>query len=244
MRRNAFTSLSALALTAGAAGFADAQPLLPTYKAVYEVRYKGRDVGSAEFSVSYDGARDVYTFRSHARIKGMLRLLVPNPTVEHSEFVVRDGQIRPLQFRYEDGTRGARDSFTAVFDWDAKTVLIDKGAHFSAGLAPGTLDRGSMQVAVMRDMATGGTLGPYALADEDSIRTYTYTLIGEERTETALGELATVRYRQQREGSSRSTTLWAAPELRFLPVRIEQQRGNEAQLAFVLESVEGLDVAP
>jgi hypothetical protein len=241
MRRNALKSFSLAVLAAWAAGIAAAEARLPTYTAVYQVQYKGRDVGSAEFSVSYDDARDVYTFRSDTRIKGMLRLLAPNPTVEHSEFVVRDGQIRPLEFRFEDGRRGGRESFHAVFDWDAKTAQID---GIEVDLTPGMLDRGSMQVAVMRDMAAGAALGPYALADEDSIRVYKYTLVGEERTQTGLGELAAVRYRQQREGSSRSTSLWAAPELDYLPVRIEQQRGSEAYIVFVLESVRGLGPAP
>jgi hypothetical protein len=231
-------------LCISAAGVAAAEALLPTYTATYEVIHKGRNVGSSEFSMSHDGARDIYTFRSHTEVKGMLRLVSPNAVVERSDFVVHDGQIRPLEFWYEDGSRKGEDNVHAVFDWDAGTVIIAAERHTQLTLQPGVLDRGSMQVAVMRDMASSAMPGPYVLADEDALKTYEYALEGEERTSTPLGELTTLRYRQQRQGSSRSTALWVAPQLKYLPVRIEQVRDGETDTVFVLESVQGLEAAP
>jgi hypothetical protein len=246
MKRSAFTSLSVAALVAGAAHFAAverlraADPVLATYVATYQVEYKGRDAGLAEFSVSYDAAQDVYTFRSYLKVKGLLRLIAPNAALEHSTFVVRDGRIQPLAFRYEDGTRKGGNSF----DWNSQKVVLEGEQRVELDVAPGTLDRGSLQVAIMSDMAAQGTLGPYVLADEDSLKTYELAPVGEERMATPLGELDVVRYRQQRVGSSSSTSLWAAPSLAYLPVRIERQRGgSETDTIFVLESVEGLGVA-
>jgi hypothetical protein len=40
------------------------------------------------------------------------------------------------------------------------------------------------------------------------------------------------------------TSLWVAPELRFLPVRIEQRRDGEVQTAFELVKLEGLSASP
>jgi hypothetical protein len=76
------------------------------------------------------------------------------------------------------------------------------------------------------------------LADEDSIKPYQYTSNGEHRITTGLGELDTVSFVQQREGSSRSTWLWLAPQLRYLPARIEQRRDGEVQTAFTLQATE------
>ena len=58
--------------------------------------------------------------------------------------------------------------------------------------------------------------------------------------QTGSGSVATRILTQQRAGSSRVTWLWVAPELRFLPVRIEQRRDGEVQTAFELLSVSGL----
>jgi hypothetical protein len=245
MRSNAFISLSAtlvvgavqLAAVAQAQG---AEPVLATYAATYQVEYKGRDAGLAEFSLSYDAAQDVYTFRSYLKVKGLLRLIAPNPAIEHSIFVVRDGRIQPREFRYEDGTRKGGNNFHGRFDWDAQRVVLEGEQHVELDVAPGTLDRASFQAALMRDMAGQGPLGPYVLADEDSLKTYELTLDGEERMATPLGELEVLRYRQQRVGSSSSTSLWVAPSLKYLPVRMERQRGDETDTIFVLESVEGI----
>jgi len=244
MKRSACTSASFTLLSICAAGVAAAEAVLPTYAATYEVIHKRRTVGSSEFSVSYDGAKDIYTFRSRTEVKGMLRLVSPNAVVERSDFVVRDGEIRPLEFWYEDGSRKGEDNVHAVFDWDAGTVAIAAERRSELALQPGVLDRGSMQVAVMRDMASSAMPGPYVLADEDALKTYEYVLEGEERTQTPLGELTTLRYRQQRQGSSRSTALWVAPQLEYLAVRIEQIRDGEADTVFVLESVQGLGGIP
>ena len=237
VRAAAAAMLAALAAAPGGA----AQIMPPTYTATYDVAYKGRDVGSSEFSVSYDETRGVYTFRSHTRVKGMLRLFSPNAVVERSEFVVEHGRLRPLEFWYEDGSRKGKDNYHAQFDWEAGKAVIEGEKRVELDLPPGALDRGSMQVAVMVDMASGAAPGPYVLADEDSLKTYEYMLEGEQALRTPQGELHTVRYRQQRQGSSRSTVLWAAPSLDYLPVRIEQHRGGEAETVFALTAVEGLE---
>jgi hypothetical protein len=249
MSSKAFISLSAT-LVAGAAPLAvvtqahGAEPVLATYTATYRVEYKGKNAGLAEFSLSYDAAQDVYTFRSYLKVKGLLRLIAPNPAIEQSVFVVRDGRIEPREFLYQDGTRKGGNNFQGRFDWNAQKVVLDGEQHVELDVAPGTLDRASLQPALMHDMATQGAVGPYVVADEDSLKTYELTLAGEERMATSLGELEVLRYRQQRVGSSSSTSLWVAPSLKYLPVRMERQRGDATDTIFVLESVEGLDAVP
>jgi hypothetical protein len=92
----------------------------------------------------------------------------------------------------------------------------------------------------MRDLATAGALPTYRLADEDSVAEYEYVDNGTATIATGVGPVATRVLLQQRPGSSRATWLWVAPELRFLPVRIERHRNGEVQTAFELVSVNGL----
>jgi hypothetical protein len=244
MKYSAFISASVIALGPAFAASALAGGALPTYTATYQVLHNGREVGAAVFAVSYDEERGVYTFRSHTTAKGMLRLVTPRPVVERSDFTVRDGRIQPLEFAYEDGSRKGEDNLHVVFDWDARVASIRGERNVDIELTPGVLDRGSMQVALMRDMAAGAVPGPYLLADEDSLKTYEYALQGRETTATPLGELETVRYLQQRQGSSRSMSILAAPTLHYLPVRFEQHRDGETNTVIVLQSVDALDPPP
>jgi hypothetical protein len=217
------------------------QPSIATYEARYAVQYKGRNVGTSQFTVSYDEERATYRFASSTAPKGLLKLARPNPAIERSDFVTENGMIRPLEFWYEDGSRGGEDNFHVAFDWDNGVALVN-GEHGERelSLAPGTLDRGSLQVALMRDLEADGRPGTYWLVDDDDVQQYEYAASGSETLDTPIGEVETRVFVQQREGSSRSTWLWMAPTLRYLPVRVEQRRDGETRSALILESVEGL----
>ncbi len=214
-----------------------ADPSIATYRAVYEVEYKGKPLGTSEFSVTYDASRQLYRFESRTMARGLLKLVSPNPVVERSDFRVEGSLIQPLEFWYEDGSRKGEDNLHVVFQWDTRTAVVD-GEHGRRELsvAPGVLDRGSLQVALMRDLARTGQPGSYELADEDAVKPYHYTVNGEETIPTGLGELRCIALVQQRQGSSRSTLLWLAADHDYVPARIEQRRDGEIQTAFTLQS--------
>jgi hypothetical protein len=131
-----------------------------------------------------------------------------------------------------------------VFDWKngvATATTEEQTNEFS--IEHGALDRGTMQVQIMLDMARSEPLGSYTLADEDGLKTYAYRADADERIETPLGEFATRAFIQERVGSSRQTLIWAAPELHHLPIRIEQKREGETRTVLLLESVDWLDTA-
>jgi hypothetical protein len=214
---------------------------VPTYTATYRVMYKGKEAGTAEYSVRYLADRDLYEFSSRVQAKGMLKLARPNPAIDRSQFRVDASGIRPLEFWYEDGSRSGEDNLHIVFDWDRRVATVSGAdARRELALPDATLDRASLQVALMRDLATKGVPQTYRLADEDSVAEYAYTENGAATMTTGAGPVATRIFTQQRAGSSRETWLWVAPELRFLPVRIEQRRDGEVQTAFELVSVAGL----
>jgi hypothetical protein len=215
-----------------------------TYTATYRVMYKGKEAGTAEYNVRYLPDRDLYEFSSRVQAKGMLKLARPNPAIDRSQFRVDATGIRPLEFWHEDGSRSGEDNLHIVFDWERRIATVS-GAEIRRELAlpDAALDRGSLQVALMRDLASNGAPRSYHLADEDSVAEYAYTDNGTATLATGVGSVATRVFTQKRTGSSRETWLWAAPEMRFLPVRIEQRRDGEVQTAFELVSVTGLSPA-
>lgn len=220
-------------------------PTVATYTATYRAEYKGKDAGTAEFSVRYLADRDIYEFSSSVLAKGLLKLARPKPAVERSQFRVTSAGVQPLEFWYEDGSRSGEDNFHVVFDWERRVATVSSDAGRREIALPGpTLDRGSLQAALMRDVAAAGLQPTYKLADEDSIADYAYTENGTATVQTGIGPVEARIVTQQRAGSSRETWLWLAPELRFLPVRIEQRRDGEVQTAFALVGVSGLAPTP
>jgi hypothetical protein len=211
---------------------------------MYRVDYKGKDAGTAELAVRQlpDG---VYEFKSTVMAKGILKLARPKPAIERSLFRVDANGVRPLEFWYEDGSRSGEDNVHVVFDWDRGVATISGAEKRQEMAVPaGALDRGSLQVARMRDLAAGGTLHSYTIADDDSVAQYDYTENGLETITTGIGPKSARIFTQQRAGSSRTTWVWMAPDMRFLPVRIEQQRDGEVQTALNLVSVSGLSASP
>jgi hypothetical protein len=212
---------------------------LPTYRAVYRVEQAGEDTGTSEWTLTYDADREIYHFVSSLSAKGALRLALPNPIVERAEFKYDNGEIQPLQFWYEDGSRKGEENSHTVFDWtNSRAVTNGRGTHTEVELRPGILDRASMQIAVMRDMASAEGPRDYLLADGDGIKLYRYSQSGDEALDVPVGIVQTRVFVQQREGSSRRLLLWAAPELAFLPVRMEQQKNAQTDVVFTLEFVE------
>ena len=88
-------------------------PTVATYTATYRVVYKGKEAGTAEFSVRYLADHDLYEFSSRVIGQGLLKLARPNPAVERSQFRVDANGIQPLEFWYEDGSRSGEDNFTS-----------------------------------------------------------------------------------------------------------------------------------
>ena len=212
------------------------------YRATYEIFEGNKRVGRSTVTLSYDVASAQYRFESRSRFRGLLRLAAPRPVVERSDFVVAGGAIRPIMAAYEDGTRRGRRNITLKFDWSADVLAIEqRDGPGMIPLEPGTLDRGSVRVALMRDLARGYGSGIHVLADPDVIRAYSYAVESTQTIETAIGEIRAHRILQRRDGSSRHTLFWLAPNLNFLSLRMEQHRQDRDAIAFVIESVEWLE---
>lgn len=211
-----------------------------TYKATYSVEYKGKEAGVSDWTVRSLGD-DKYEFLASITAKGMLKLIRPKPTIERSQFRLEGGVLRPLEYWYEDGSRSGEDNWHVVFDWGRSVATVTTAdARRELNIPQNALDIGTLKAAVMRDLEQKGAPGPYSITDEDSVGTYEYTDSGAATLETGVGSLETRIFIQQRAGSSRSTWMWVAPTLGFLPVRVEQRRNNEVQTAFLLSTVDGL----
>lgn len=210
------------------------------YLAEYEVLYKGRHMADAEFSVAPESP-DGYLFQSSTRARGLLKLASPRPAIERSRFHVTGGKLRPDTFEYEDGSRKGEDNYSVAFDASGGTIRIFGLTGVNAiPFEHSLLDRGSLQVALMRDLAACRQPGPYRYVDDDGINTYDFARLENLATETGIGMVQTVRFEQTREGSSRRTVLWLAPEYAYLPVRIEQFRNGEIETVFALEHLSGV----
>jgi hypothetical protein len=210
------------------------------YTATYEGLYKGRHVADARFSVAADD--DGYVFASETKARGLLRIASPKPAIERSRFRVDDGEILPSSYDFEDGSRKGDDNYSITFDSAAGEIRVT-GPEVAKTLPfePDLLDLGSIQVALMRDLASCNMPAAYRVVDDDGIKVYGYERLDDEEIETGIGAVTAVRLVQQREDSSRRVIIWLAPAYAFVPVRIEQIRDGETRSVMALESLSGIE---
>jgi hypothetical protein len=239
MNRSKMLTLVMLAAAAMPAAASASEDLAP-YRAVYRVERDGELGGRSEWTLSYEAAHRRYRFVSSTTAEGPLKLVAPKPVVETADFEYDNGAIVPLTFSYEDGTRSGERSFRTTFDWaEGQAYTAARGYSTQVEIDPGVLDPITAQVILMRDLATEAsrlqTGLAYRFVDGESIGTLSFSKCGSELVSSA--QIETWLIEQRREGSSRRTRLWLAPELGFLPIKIEIDDGLTASV-FTLEYVE------
>lgn len=222
---------------------ATAQPSvdgLRAYRAVYGLFEGTNRIGQAEISLAYDSSNDRYVYESRSEFQGfLLRLAAPQPVIERSEFRVERGEVRPLSYRYEDGTRRGRRNLSLDFRWAGAALEVrHRDQQTDLPLPPRALDRASVKVALGLALRDGQRAGRHAVADPDEFRTYEFESAGLEMLSTPIGEIDAIPVTHSRAESSRQTTVWIAPTLGYQAVRIEQRRPDRDPVAFSLESFE------
>ena len=215
-------TLSAAWLVAAAlfaAPAADAADLTP-HTAEYKVRIS---LLSGRLNTELRETPDGYVATHVVKPTGLAKMLGGNINVR-SEFTTAADGVRPVAFREID-TIGKKPETTIRFDWttnrasgtvgeDAVDLQLDGLSH----------DNVSIQYELMYDLLNGKPDDTYVLFDVDKMRVANVRNVGTKSIKTKAGSYEAVGIQHQKQGSSRVTTLWCAPELGYLPVVIEQHR--------------------
>jgi len=164
-----------------------------------------------------------YRYTSRLEPAGFLISLVSG-TIEESTLLERDnGRLRPLSYRFSRVGLGRDREVRIIFDWAAGRARNDvNGEAWSMEIPVDALDKHSLVLAVAADLAAGTLRDEYPVADGGRLKVYAHLRRGEERLETPLGTFDTVMLYRQRTGRKRGTLFWHAPELDYMPVRIER----------------------
>jgi hypothetical protein len=203
-----------------------AQDLQP-FTARYSWTLKGMNAGHSTLALtrSEDG-RWHYESRSIAR--GLFRLLAPGDITQESVFRIVDEQVRPEHYRGDDGTAATRRDINVSFDWRAHRVTgVYEDVLVDLPIEAGVQDDLSIQVALMQELLRGRTLSAFRLLDRNLIKDYQYTPEGTAKLDTPLGSLQAVIYRSRKLGARSSTLFWCAPDLGFLPLKVERHAGDD-----------------
>jgi hypothetical protein len=203
-------------------------PHLAPYVAEYDVKYGSMSVGTSRTELRRSATPGQWLMESRTTASGLARLMANGTLSQLSTFELEAGGIRPLNYRFDDGTKKTEKDVTLDFDWATgrvKGVAEDEPVDIAS--ESGLQDTASMQAFVLLRLIGGAEPGVIPMIEKDKIKYYRYTLLRRERLKTALGEFDTLVYRSARDGKQRETLLWYAPALGYASVQAEQREDGK-----------------
>jgi hypothetical protein len=206
----------------------------PAFRAEYVVRKGPLELGVSvrELQHADDGQ---LVFRSSSDTTGLADLLL-DEHIRETAYLRWNGQhALPVKYEYSrDGKRTRH--ITQQYDWQAARVTsrLDERV-FEYPIPAVTYDPAGYQVSLMVDLADGARDLEYHIASSKHLSTWDIRHVGNEAVSTPLGRLDTVVIQRK---TDQVTTLWCAPGLHFLPVKIEHEEDGMTFTAY-LQSVSG-----
>lgn len=182
-----------------------------------------------------------YVYESYSKAAGYARWFTKSVLVERSEWKYEKQQLRPLSYSYDrTGDSNKERHVKLVFDWvNSRVTNIINNEPWKMELPAGTLDKLLYQLAVVNDLQQGRrTKLEYNVADGGSMKNIRFEILGEERIKTALGEFDTLKVKTE---GARTTTLWCAKTLGYLPVLIEQH-DDRGQALLKMTGLSGITI--
>ena len=159
---------------------------------------------------------------------------------QRSLFTIKDQQqVQPLIYRYEENVPGRNNNGRLIFDWDNMRMKNEQAGTFYE-ISPGVLDGMNyiVQMSLDASQSPGYTL-TYPVMDGDRLWYYEFVAEKEETINTAMGKMRTLRYRYEQGvgDKKRSTQIWLAPDLDYLPVQLDHRDSKNQRRSLKLRKL-------
>lgn len=214
---------------------------IPDFTANYLVKLNGIQAGELKRNLTTED-NGLRRFTSISQAKGVFSFFKPDVVEEISVWKLQNGRVTPQEYLYQRSGGKKEKMLKMQFDWNRKQVSIDDKKHpWTLDLEPGVLDKLVYQISLMQDLGKGIHKVDYRIADGGRLKTYKIRVLGEELITTPMGQIETIKLTRHREKpKDRETTLWCAPALNYLPVKLEHVEDDTVFTA-LLRRLRGID---
>ena len=196
------------------------------YEAVYTVKLLQAD---GTLRAKLENNNGTYTYTLKTEPTGFWKLIANGSINESSQFEIIDGEIRSINYRLNDTIRrNARES-EVDFDWSKKVIKgFYKDRVIDFNIEKRILTRILLQIEIMHQKQRNNLEDTYLIIDKDEIKEIDITSSNSgKKISVPFGSYDVTEVSHRSKNSNRINTFWLAPELDFIPVKLEQTEGNK-----------------
>jgi len=205
-----------LALTVMAVPPAVADERLPNFEATFVIRY-GPLTGTLLMRLSH--FENGYVYETSLRPQGLAALLRNGTIYESTTLELNGDNVRPLDYASIDSF--ADPNRTARYFFDAERVLgVYKWRQVDAPMVEGGQNRLSAHIAMMHALRAGLDRSGFAIFDRGRWKDYRFEVIPDQAVTTDKGRFEAIELQYTSSDGKRSTSLYLAPSISYLPVMI------------------------
>lgn len=221
------------------------KPFVATYL-ITAMGLEGINVTNSLSLSSNDLGQYEYHFKSYSMTVGLLAFKKNETRDEQSSGLLFNNQIQPKLYSYiQTRNNKTKKNVEISFDHDNKQVInrhIHKKSHWTMPIPPNTVDKLSYQLSLMLKLAQQPDKKfTFKVADGGKMKEYQFEILAEERVFTSMGSFKALKIRHYRHHQHKTITLWCAPELNFLPVKIiQEEKDKPTFISTLLSYQEGL----
>ena len=196
------------------------------YEAFYSVKLMQAD-GTLRAKLKNNNGTYSYTLITEPT--GFWKLIANGSINESSQFEIIDEEIKSINYRLNDTIRRNPRESVVDFDWSKKTIQgFYKDRMIDFNIERRILTRILLQIEIMHQKQRNNLEDSYLIIDKDEIKEIEITSSNSgKKISVPFGSYEVVEVSHRSKNSNRINTFWLAPDLDFIPVKLEQTEGNK-----------------
>ncbi len=213
------------------------------FTAIYKLQSFSRTQATAPTRLSINN--DHYRFESHIQPVGWIGIIYSVNRYEFSEGLLKNNQLIPQKYSYQHSERIKSDRQVDVLFDNQQKIITNFHKHLNNKWKMVSVDqvqdRLSSQLSLMLALQQSGVPFSqqnfvFSIADGGRLKQYTYNILAEEKLETPLGILNTIKLEHHRSNQEGIMIIWCAEEFAYLPVKIIQRQTDLPDYISIIDS--------
>ena len=196
------------------------------FQAIYNAQLKQVD-GQVMMTLKKE-QDNLYSYEIITRPSGFWRVIIDGSIREKSTFVFNDGLVQSKTYELTDTIRSKPRQSLAIFDWD--NLLLSgnyKDRKFELPLNIDVIDRATLQIAIIANSQGPNLSSDYYILDRDKVLKVQVNKKDTVNVRVPFGEFETIEIQHRSEQSEITNSLWLAPKLGYIPIKIVQKKDGK-----------------